>query len=179
KSLHLEIIQMELKIDLSNKRAIAGVIVLICVIALVAYLPPILNETTPEVCIVDGMCQHEQRIELLNQMVPVFILSGVVIGALVFFFMSTRLEDKEKGLKKITEALVQFLNRDEKAVVQKILENEGKVYQSEISRMDGIGKLKSHRILQRLSDRGVIVIEGHGKTNIVKLAPNIREVLLK
>ena len=40
-------------------------------------------------------------------------------------------------------------------------------------------KLKSHRILQRLSDRGVIKIEKYGKTNIVKLTDNIKEVLIK
>ena len=53
------------------------------------------------------------------------------------------------------------------------------MFQSEISRIEGIGKLKSHRILQRLSDRGVIEIEKHGKTNIIRLAKNIRETLIK
>ncbi|MFH1545205.1 MAG: super-infection exclusion protein B [archaeon] len=169
---------MELKIDFSNKRTIAGVIVLICLIALVFYSPVILSESNPEICIVDGVCQHEQRVELMNQLVPVFILSGIVIGAIVFFFMTTKLEDKKKDLEKVTQALIQFLNKDEKAVIQKILENNGKVFQSEISRIEGIGKLKSHRILQRLSDRGVIEIEKHGKTNIVKLTKNIKEVLV-
>ncbi|MFH1225264.1 MAG: hypothetical protein V1676_05670 [Candidatus Diapherotrites archaeon] len=170
---------MELKIDLSNRRAIAGIVVLLCVMALVLYLPPLLNETNPGVCYVGGVCQHEKRIEVLNQLVPFFILGGVAIGALVFFFMTSKLEDKGKELKKVTSALVQFLGKDEKAVVQKILENGGKVYQSEVSRIETVGKLKSHRILQRLADRGVIEIEKHGKTNIIKLAPAVREVLVK
>ncbi len=164
---------------LSSKRTIAGIIVLICIIALVFYLPSIISESDPGVCMVDGVCQHEQRVALLNQLVPVFILGGIAIGAVVFFFMTTKLEDKKKDLEKITQALIQFLNKDEKTVLQKILENDGKVLQSEISRIEGIGKLKSHRILQRLSDRGVIEIERHGKTNIVKLAKNIKEVLVK
>ena len=170
---------MQLMINLSNKRTIAGAIILICVIALVLYLPNILSETNPQQCIVDGVCQHEKRIELLNQLVPVFILGGIAIGAAVFFFMTSKLENKKKDVEKITQALIQFLNKDEKAVVQKILENDGKAFQSEISRIEGIGKLKSHRILQRLSDRNVIEIERHGKTNIVKLSKNIRDVLVK
>lgn len=170
---------MELKIDFSNRRAIAGAVILVCIISIVLYLPTILKELNPTTCVVNGVCQHEQRLELLNQLVPVFILSGVVIGAMVFFFMTTKLENKKKELENVTQALVQFLNKDEKAVVQKILENGGKVMQSEISRIEGVGKLKSHRILQRLSDRGVIEIEKHGKTNIVKLKKNIGEVLVK
>jgi len=170
---------MELRIDFSNKRTVTGIIVLICILAIVLYSPALLSLTTPDVCFVDGVCLHEQRINLLNQLVPVFVLSGIVIGAGVFFFMTTKLENKKKELEKVTEALVQFLNRDEKKVVEKILESEGKLYQSEISRIEGIGKLKSHRILQRLSDRGVVEIEKHGKTNLVRLAKNIREVLLK
>ncbi len=61
---------------------------------------------------------------------------------------------------------------------RKILESNGKIFQAEISRIEGIGKLKSHRILQRLLDRQVIEIERHGKTNIVKLAKNIQEALV-
>jgi flagellar motor component MotA len=169
---------MELKIDFSNKKTIAGLIALICVIAIIAYLPAILVSTNPQACIVGGVCQHEQRLNLLIDLVPVFVLAGIVIGAVIFFFMSSKLDNKQKEINKVTETLAQFLNRDEKTVVQKILENNGKVYQSEISRIEGIGKLKSHRILQRLSDRKVIEVEKNGKTNIVKLAKNIQEALI-
>ena len=170
---------MELKIDLSNKRTVTGLIILLCIIALISYLPTILSETNPDICVINGVCQHEERIELLNQLVPVFILGGIAIGAAVFFFMTSKLENKKKDAEKIAQTLIQFLNKDEKLVVQKILENDGKAFQSEISRIEGIGKLKSHRIIQRLSDRQVIEIEKHGKTNIIKLSKNIKEVLVK
>lgn len=169
---------MELKIDFSNKKTIAGIIALVCIIAIIAYLPPLLISANPQACTVDGVCQHEQRLNLLIGLVPVFILAGIVIGAVIFFFMSAKLDNKQKDIQKATETLVQFLNRDEKTVVRKILENNGRVFQSEISRIEGIGKLKSHRILQRLSDRKVIEIEKHGKTNIIKLAKNIQEFLI-
>lgn len=172
---------MELRIDFANKKAIAGIIALICVIALIFYLPTLFRqiEPGPDQCIVNGVCQHEQRLQLLDSLIPIFILIGIVVGALVFFFMTTKLEDKKKDIEKITQTLIQFLNKDEKLVVQKILENKGHALQSEISRIEGIGKLKSHRILQRLSDRGVIQSESYGKTNQIKLAKNIQEVLIK
>ncbi|MFH1664282.1 MAG: hypothetical protein ABH986_05795 [archaeon] len=172
-------ILMELRIDFSNKKVIVGIIALICVLALISFLPGIMDKLNPDTCTVNGVCLHEERLKLLNQLVPVFILAGILIGAVVFFFMTTKLENKKKELESITHALIRFLSKDEKAIVQKILENDGKIFQSEISRIEGIGKLKSHRILLRLSDRGVIEIEKHGKTNIIRLAKDIKQVLVK
>lgn len=170
---------MEINFNFSNKRMLAGVIVLVCLIALAFYSPQIISNFEPAVCTVDGVCQHEEYARYLAELVPVFVIIGIVIGALVFFFMSSRLENKEKNLKNISELLVQFLAKDEKLVVKKLLDNDGKALQAEISRIDGIGKLKSHRIVQRLVDRGVIEVEKFGKTNIIKLVPSIKEALVE
>ncbi|MFA5931315.1 MAG: hypothetical protein WC821_03305 [archaeon] len=169
---------MDVKFDLSNKKTIAGLIILVCIVALIFYSPNIVSLTNPTVCTIDGVCQHEERVHLLTELIPVFISIGILIGVAVFFFMSSRLENKEKDLSKVTDTLVQFLNKDEKLVVQKLIENDGKVLQAEVSRIEGIGKVKSHRIIQRLVDRGVIEVEGFGKTNIIKLNKGIKDVLL-
>jgi len=170
---------MDVKIDLSNKRTIGGLILLICIIAIVFYSPNIVELTNPTVCTIDGVCQHEERVHLLTELIPVFISIGIVIGVVVFFFMASRLEKKQKDLQKVTEALVQFLSKDEKLVVKKILEGDGKVLQAEVSRLEGLGKVKSHRVLQRLLDRGVIEKESFGKTNIIKLNKDIKEILIE
>jgi uncharacterized membrane protein len=169
---------MDLKIDFSNRRTIVGFMILVCLIALALYSPAIISRTNPTECTIDGVCQHELREQLLTDLIPVFILIGIVIGAVVFFFMSSRMENREKELQKVTGALVQFLGKDEKLVVQKLLDNHGQVLQAEISRIEGIGKLKSHRIIQRLSDRGVIETESFGKTNRIKLNKGLQETLL-
>ena len=169
---------MDIKFDFSNKRTITGVIILVCIIALVIYSPTLISLTNPTTCTVNGVCEHEQRLILLEDLIPIFILIGVVIGAAVFFFMSSKIASTQKDMTKITDALVQFLGKDEKLVVQKLLDNDGKVLQAEVSRIEGIGKLKSHRIIQRLSDRGVIEIEHFGKTNIIKLNKGLKETLL-
>jgi len=170
---------MELKVDLNNKRVIAGIVIVLCLFGMIFYLPAVLDHFKPEVCTPNGVCQHEQQLELIYNMVPVFIFAGIIIGALVFFFMTTKIDDKKGDLEKATNALIQFLNKDEKKVVEKLIEERGKVLQSEITRIEGLGKVKSHRIIQRLLDRGVIEVEEHGKTNIVKLSKPIKEVLIK
>lgn len=170
---------MDLKVDFSNKKTITGIIILICLIGLVFYSPVILEHFKPEVCTIDGVCQHEQQLELIYNLVPVFILSGIIIGAMVFFFMTAKLDNKKKDLEQAAKVIVQFLNSDEKKVVEKIIRENGKVLQSEITRIEGLGKVKSHRILQKLLDRGVIEIEGHGKTNIVRFSKPVQEALIK
>ncbi|MBT4191867.1 MAG: hypothetical protein HOE11_01020 [Candidatus Diapherotrites archaeon] len=169
---------MELNVNFADKKIIAGLIALICVIAIVFYLPSIVSMSEPEACFVGGVCQHEERVGLLTLMIPVFILIGIAIGALVFLFMTQRLESKTQDVEKLTRALIQFLNKDEKKIVEKIIEENGKIYQSELSRIEGIGKLKSHRIIRKLEDRRVIEIERHGKTNIIKLKKEIKDALL-
>lgn len=169
---------MDIKFDLSNKKTIVGLVILICLVGLIIYSPNLIALTNPTVCTINGVCQHEERVHLLTELVPVFILAGVIIGAIVFFFMSSRLETKQNDLEKVTSTLVQFLNKEEKLVVQKLIDNEGKVLQAEISRIEGIGKVKSHRIIQRLVDRKVIEVEAFGKTNIIKLTKEIKSVLL-
>jgi len=166
-------------VNFSNKRALAGIVILVCLVGMLLFLPSVLQHFQPEVCTVNGVCQHEMQLTLLYDLVPVFILIGIIIGAIVFFFMSTKLDNKKEELEKTTKALIQFLNKDERRVVEKIISEQGKVLQSEITRMEGLGKVKSHRILQRLSDREVIEIEAHGKTNIVKLTKAIKDAIIK
>ena len=169
---------MQLSINFSNKRTILGIMALICAIAVIFYLPTLISYTNPQTCTVDGVCQHEQRLIFLTEMVPVFVIIGVVIGAVVFFFMASKLDNRQKELQNVSNALIQFLNRDEKLVVQKLLENNGKVLQAEISRMEGLGKVRSHRVIQKLVDRGVIEVEKYGKTNTVKLTKAMSDSLV-
>ncbi len=169
---------MDVQFSFSNKQTLAGLIVLVCLIGLAFYLPGVIKNLEPSVCTVDGVCQHEEYANFLSELVPVFIIAGIVIGALVFFFMSSRLDDKSKNLKKMSEVLVKFLARDERLLVQKLLDNDGKVLQAELSRLEGFSKLKSHRVIQRLKERGVIEVEHFGKTNIVRLSREVKESLI-
>ena len=169
---------MEIKVDFGNKRTITGIVILACIIAIAFYSPNIIALTNPTICTIDGICQHEERLKLITNLIPIFIATGIIIGAMVFFLMSTKIENKQKELSKITEALISFLNKEEKIVVKKLIENDGKILQSEISRTQGIGKVKSHRILQRLIDRGVIEKQDYGKTNYIILNKNIKDTIL-
>jgi len=84
---------------------------------------------------------------------------------------STEIDDKNIILK--------FLNVGERKVVGTLIEKRGEILQSEISRMEGMTKLKTHRAVRDLERKGIIKRESHGKTHRIILSEDVKEVMLK
>ena len=149
------------------------------------------------------MVEHE----ICPRMIPNYllwlslILMVIVIVPISYYVISKRLEEKmEKNLSAITKlvnrriksgskkeslepnnngSILKLLNLNEKKVVEKIIENNGSALQSEISRMDGMTKLKAHRAVKELERKGIVKLEQYGKTNKIILTKEIKEVILK
>ena len=75
--------------------------------------------------------------------------------------------------------LLKFLNYNENKVMKKLIENNGTMLQSEISRMPGIGKVKAHRILNDMKIKGIISLEKYGKTNRITLSDDVKKLFLE
>ena len=86
---------------------------------------------------------------------------------------------KKEDLKiNNNSSILKLLNANEKKVVDKIIENKGSALQSEISRMEGMTKLKTHRAVKELGRKGIVKLEQYGKTNKIILTTDIKEVIL-
>lgn len=162
---------------MNNNKKILIAIALISAIYLFAYFIPILFPPSEE-CYFNGECKHEAQLSFLQSLIPIIVVVSVIIGAFVYYLMAQKVESKQKSLTANTEIILKLLNSDERKIIDRLIREKGKVFQSELSRIEGIGKLKSHRILQRLSDRKVIEIEPHGKTNIIRFTKELEEGLL-
>lgn len=93
-----------------------------------------------------------------------------------------RFSDNTKSLvddAEIQKTMLKFLNYNENRVIKKLIENEGSILQSEISRMPNMGKVKAHRVLQDLETKGIIKKEFYGKTNRVILDETIQKIFIK
>jgi len=129
-----------------------------------------------------------------------FTLMIFTIVPISYYFISQRLEGKlEKNMnvisklvnkgnsiskikpKELTDKnnILKFLNLNERKVLEKLIEKKGSVLQSEISRMEGMSKLKAHRTIKELKKRGIINIESYGKTNMIKLSEEIKDIFPK
>ena len=72
-----------------------------------------------------------------------------------------------------------FLSYNEKKVVNKLIEQKGTALQSEISRMESLGKVKTHRAVQDLEKKGIISIERYGNTNRISLTKDLKKIFIK
>jgi len=82
----------------------------------------------------------------------------------------------EKDNKNI---ILKFLNPSERKVIEKLIETKGIVLQSEISRIEGMTKLKTHRAVKDLERKGIIKRESYGKTHRIILSTDIKDLMFK
>lgn len=125
------------------------------------------------------------------------ILVVVAVIPLSYYFISKRLEEKmEKNLAAISRmvdsnlkhhkekeksngSILKLMNQGERKVIQRILDKGGSILQSEIARMEGMTKLKAHRIVKELESKGIVRVQNYGKTKRLTLVEDMKEILLK
>ena len=88
-------------------------------------------------------------------------------------------EKETASSQDFAKIILKCLNYNEKKVVNKLIEQKGSTLQSEISRMEGMGKVKTHRSVQDLERKGIILIEKHGNTNRINLTKDIKKIFIK
>jgi len=68
------------------------------------------------------------------------------------------------------ESVAKTLTEDERKIVASLKAHNGKYLQKYIKAETGLSRLQTHRILARLSERGIVSLEKVGNTNQVTLA---------
>jgi hypothetical protein len=68
------------------------------------------------------------------------------------------------------ELVTKTLNEEERKVIEVLNNHNGKYLQKYIKAETGLSRLKTHRILARLAERGIVSLEKTGNTNQVYLA---------
>jgi len=105
------------------------------------------------------------------------MLALVIIATGFGFFWSavsfSQIEKQKKDSKKILETVMLFLNREEKQIVNFLVEKKGATNQAEISRLPGMNRVKAYRSLQKMQEKRIIDIIPHGKIRRVVLKENI------
>lgn len=110
-------------------------------------------------------------------LIPVFGFFGVVVGATIYFVLVSDLESRKPKIN--SEPVLMLLRYDERKVVNKLLEEKGKVHQSEISYLEGFNKIRAHRVVEGLVKKGIVTKEVMGKVRMIKLRKDLLEILRK
>jgi hypothetical protein len=111
--------------------------------------------------------------------IPIFGFFGIVVGTLIYYIMSGDIEKKEQIIQHNSEIIFKLLNPEERRVIKKIVENEGKLQQLEITYMEGFTKVKAHRIVESLVNKGILEKDKLGKTRMIRLNKDLYLMLKK
>lgn len=160
-----------------NARMLGGFILIVLLVLLIYYLPKSLEQGIPLICVEDGACQHELYLENIIFFIPVFIIGGLVFGLILAYLFFERKVELPVPSPERRKAVLSLLPSSERKIVGKIAEKNGQVLQSEISRLEGVGKVRAHRVIERLIKRGILEKEQIGKTNVLKLRKDVLEAL--
>ena len=83
-------------------------------------------------------------------------------------------QERDAGSGKSWEVLMRTSKDDERKVLEVLVAHGGSYLQKFVVKEAGLSKLKTHRIVSRLAERGVVSVERSGNTNQVSLAPWVK-----
>jgi uncharacterized membrane protein len=103
----------------------------------------------------------------------------VSVAGLIYFLLfpeirigqtKTKRSTLEKSKKpEAIESIRRTLNKDEQKILEVLENHKGKYLQKYLGKEAGLSRLKTHRILARFAERGIVSLEKRGNTNEVKL----------
>jgi len=107
--------------------------------------------------------------------VPLVLAIAVFAYATLFPELSEKkptqkISMREKGYDSALDGILRVLKEDERRVVEALIEEGGTMLQKDIRWKLGLSRVKIHRILARLAERGIVTAEKHYNTNKITLA---------
>lgn len=113
-----------------------------------------------------------------------WIMAGLIIISVAFGFISSHIlyseiQKKKKHSRSILETVLLFLSREEKAIVNFLVDKNGATTQSEISRLPGMNRVKAFRSIQKMEQKRLLTITPHGKIRKIALKADILGTLLE
>ena len=99
---------------------------------------------------------------------------GVGSGLMAYTLLNATLEKQKKMAKANIDIIKKFLSPEDREVVSLLISKDGMTTQSEIAKLPGMSRLKAHRIVKRLEERGIIHVEKYGKLNMLRIVEELR-----
>jgi uncharacterized membrane protein len=82
---------------------------------------------------------------------------------------------EKNATEKPLDVTLRLLSEDERRIVELLVKNGGQMLQKDISYELKLNRVKTHRVLVGLIERGVVGAEKHFNTNMITLAEWLRE----
>ncbi len=174
-----------------KKAVIAGLIIIAFILAILSvmfYIDTIRDQRISDAVDMESMTK-EQIIQSIYErhaqtapfyyFIPIFAFFGIAVGASVYYVLEAQVERKETIIKHNTEVILRLLDPQQRKVVNKIVEAGGTLQQVEITYMEGHTKVKAHRLVESLAQKGILQKEAMGKMRLLRLDPDLFALLRK
>ena len=114
--------------------------------------------------------------EQLVYLIPIILFTALGAVAVSYYVFHGK---TEPGLKKqeARKALLAAFDKQEKEVIDLLLKNNGSVHQYELTRVSGMTKVQTHRLIEKMLAKGVISKKKIGKVNRIELSDELRVIL--
>ncbi len=152
--------------DFTNPQKILLAVMIVGVVLLGGYLYVLSCRDTLSSS--ELSCSTAQKVLPFVDAIPIVLFLALVAGAVVFYLLSPR--SPPSGFN---DATLRFLSGDEKVIVRRLVEKQGEALQAELTQLEGMTKVRSHRAIRKLEKKGVVQVVQKGKTNIIRLSGDI------
>ena len=113
--------------------------------------------------------------------VSIIILVGLVvagIGGVIYFQLYPEIKTVNQNTQnpmpsqssQPIDSILKTLKEEEQKIIEVLMNHEGKYLQKYIRKEAGLSRLKTHRVITRLAERGIVTLEKTGNTNEVRIA---------
>jgi len=105
--------------------------------------------------------------------VVVIVVYAILFPSIKFSPALEKVENKAAAATALNpmDIVIRISKPDERVILEVLKETGGVCYQKDITYKTGFSKIKTHRIVARLAERGLIQVKKSGKTNEISI-PN-------
>ena len=112
---------------------------------------------------------------LLSSLLFLCTVLASVVGVIYFLVLPEMKNYVSGNGKEVASVVLRTLKPEERLVVGILDANGGNYLQKFITKESGLSRLKTHRVVAALSERGIVKVEKQGNTNEISLVEWFRE----
>ena len=124
----------------------------------------------------DLNCRLKNEVSLVLVLLSLF---GMFVGSLTYYFISEKYERKITKIQKDITRTLDFLEGEEKTIINSIINRKGQTTQSDIAKDTGLSRVKISRSIKKLEQKKIITKIPNGMTNNIEIEKELRKILIE
>lgn len=104
---------------------------------------------------------------------------GVFVGTIMYYLLSGKFSREQKLMQAGINKTLNYLSKDEKAIVKALINNGGELSQSSLGKITAMNKVKTYRVISTLEKKAVVKKEKSGMTNKVILDNELKHIYIQ